>query len=242
MRKKRELPELAKILWYRFKVDNWSIKRISQEYKISKSTIYRWFKILEEQNLDNINEVFLKLDTNNILFNENKINLDVVYSFKDSLKSSFEENILSKVKESRENLITELPYKYNRDYIYLLPIDPYWIFAYWEVNINNIKNENKGDFEKLVLKVFDLTNGSELLHMIMDSTQMVGNMYIPVGVADRIYKVKLFYKDKYLMDSNFVRTPRDTYFDYNEEFLSLYDWYEIDQAIFSVSSFIINRI
>ncbi|MGC8734379.1 MAG: DUF4912 domain-containing protein [bacterium] len=236
MRKKKDLPELAKILWYRFKVDNWSIKRISEEYKISKSTIYRWFKVLEEQNLDNINEDFLKLDTNNILFNENRINLDFVYSFKDNLKSSFEQNIIfNKSSESltKENLTTELPYKYNKDYVYLLPIDPYWIFAYWEVNNN---------FEKIILKVFDLTNGNELLHMIMDSTQLVGNMYIPVGVADRIYKVKLFYKDKYLMDSNVVRTPRDTYFDYNEEFLSLYDWYEIDQAIFSVSSFIINRI
>ncbi|MCX7871235.1 MAG: DUF4912 domain-containing protein [bacterium] len=235
MRKKKDLPELAKILWYRFKVDNWSIKRISEEYKISKSTIYRWFKVMEEQEINNINEEFLKLDTNNILFNENRVNLDFVYSFKDTLKSSFEQANLINMQSLKSDFIQDLPSRYNKDYIYLLPIDPYWIFAYWEVN-------NISDFDKLVLKVFDLTDGNELLHMLMESSQLVGNMYIPVGVADRIYKVKLFFKGKFLMSSNAVRTPRDTYFEYNEEFLSLYDWYEIDQAIFSVSSFIINRI
>ncbi len=235
MRKKKNLPELAKILWYRFKVDNWSIKRISEEYKISKSTIYRWFKVLEEQGVDNIDEEFLKLDPSNILFNENRVNLDFSYSFKDTLKSSFEQTGLVNVKDFQNNFIKDLPNKYNKDYIYLLPIDPYWIFAYWEVS-------NITDFDKLVLKVFDLTDGNELLHMLMESSQLVGNMYIPVGVADRVYKVKLFFKDQFLMSSNVVRTPRDTYFEYNEEFLSLYDWYEIDQAIFSVSSFIINRI
>ncbi len=235
MRKKKDLPELAKVLWYRFKIDNWSIKRISEEYKISKSTIYRWFKILEEQGIDNIDEEFLKLDTNNILFNENRVNLDFVYSFKDTLKSSFEQANLINVKNLQMNFIQDLPNKYDKDYIYLLPIDPYWVFAYWEIN-------NVSDFDKLVLKVFDLTDGNEMLHMLMESSQLVGNMYIPVGVADRVYKVKLFFKNQFLMSSNTVRTPRDTYFEYNEEFLSLYDWYEIDQAIFSVSSFIINRI
>jgi len=238
MRKKKDLPELAKILWYRFKVDNWSIKRISEEYKISKSTIYRWFKVLEERDIDNINEEFLKLDTNNIFFNENKINLDFTYSFRDTLKSSFEDDIGSKFDKVRIDLIQDLPSKYNKSYIYLLPIDPYWIFAYWEVsNLENLEN-----LDKLVLKIFDITDGNELLHMIMESSLLVGNIYIPVGVADRIYKVKLFFKDKCLMSSNTVRTPRDRYFEYNEEFLALYDWYEIDQAIFSVSSFIINRI
>ena len=235
MRKKRNIPELAKILWYRFKVDNWSVKRISEEYNISKSTIYRWFKMMEESEYNEINEDFLKLDTNNVFFTENKVNLDFITSFRDSFKSSFENEKLIKSKIIKDSKIEDLPSKYGIDYIYLLPIDPYWIFAYWEVN--NLK-----DNSKIVLKVFDITSGNELLHMIMESDQIVGNMYIPVGVADRIYKVKLFMEDKYLMSSNVVRTPRDNYFGYNEEFLALYDWYEIDQAIFSVSSFIINRI
>lgn len=225
---KSKVPEIAKILWYRHKVDNWPIKKISEIYNISKSTIYRWFKNFKDENID---ESYIKFDLDSI-------SSDIIgeYLFmgenilpREYFKSSFEVN-----KEDSLSKPTDLPEKYGFNYAFALPLDPYRIFIYWEIL------ENK----EIIIKIIDDTESDKLLHMILTSKYPVSNMYVPVGVPDRLYFADIFVledgKEKFIVRTNKVRTPRNS--PASSEILSLYDWYNIDQTMFSISSFIINKM
>ncbi|MFN3478177.1 MAG: DUF4912 domain-containing protein [bacterium] len=225
-------PEIVKILWYRHKVDKWSVKKISEVYNIPKSTIYRWFKFMKEED---ISEDYVKFDIEKLkaetsifpfpgegFSNENTLS-------REYFKSSFE---LERKEAQTEP--ADLPNRYGFNYAFALPIDPYRIFIYWEINIH--------EFSNVIIKIFDNTEKEKLLHMILSSAYPVSNMYVPVGIPDRIYFAE-FYPEgmkEPLLRTNEVRTPRNS--PLLPEIINMYDWYNIDQAMFSISSFIINKI
>lgn len=225
-------PEIVKILWYRHKVDKWSVKKISEVYNIPKSTIYRWFKYMKEENLT---EDYVKFDIEKL---KNEMS-----EFQFTAEGFVSENILSReyFKSSFEverNEIPEeavdLPDKYGFNYAFALPIDPYRIFIYWE-----IANQ---EFSNITIKIFDDTEKEKLLHMILSSAYSVSNMYVPVGIPDRVYFAEFYIEGmkEPLLRTNEVRTPRNS--PSFIEVINMYDWYSIDQAMFSISSFIINKI
>ncbi|MCX7758969.1 MAG: DUF4912 domain-containing protein [bacterium] len=227
---KKSTPEIVKILWYRHKVDKWPIKKIAEVYNISKSTIYRWFKSLKEEE---INEDYIKFDvdrmnseffTDYLYFGENILS-------REYFKSSFEVQPKDEVVK-----IDELPGRYGFNYSFALPIDPYRIFVYWEISEQYVDNP------EITIKVFDGTDDEILLHMILTSKYLVSNMYIPVGIPDRVYFAEIYTKEgnKFLLRTNKVRTPRNS--PSSIEIMSMYDWYNIDQTMFSISSFIINKL
>lgn len=225
-------PEIVKILWYRHKVDKWSVKKISEIYNIPKSTIYRWFKSMKEEN---INEDYVKFDVEKLktelnmlpFLGEGFVGEDTLS--REYLKSSFELN-----RNEIKNLSADLPSKYGFNYAFALPIDPYRIFIYWEIT-------NK-EFSNITIKIFDNTEKEKLLHMILVSEYPVSNMYVPVGIPDRVYFAEFFIEGmkEPLLRTNEVRTPRNS--PSSPEIINMYDWYNIDQAMFSISSFIISKI
>ncbi len=228
--KSSSIPEIVKILWYRHKVDNWPIKKISEVYNIPKSTIYRWFKSIKEKNID---ENYIKFDIDKISIRDVQ-----EYTFisentlsREYLKSSFQTEKEIQKKEIQVNL----PERYGFDYSFALPLDPYRIFIYWEIN--------KDDSE-IIIKIFDDTENEKLLHMILTSNYTISNMYVPVGIPDRVFFAEFYIKEggnlKFVTRTNKVRTPRNS--PSSDEITNMYNWYNIDQTIFSISSFIINRL
>lgn len=227
---KKTTPEIVKILWYRHKVDKWPIKKISEVYNISKSTIYRWFKNIKDEN---INEDYIRFDIEKM---GSEFFQDYVYFGENLLpreyfKSSFEVEPISDLTKTNE-----LPSAYGFNYAFALPLDPYRIFIYWE--IIDPDSEDSG----IVIKVFDNTDNDVLLHMVLNSKYLVSNMYIPVGIPDRVYFAEIYrQKDNaFLVRTNRVRTPRNS--PASMEIMNMYNWYNIDQTMFSISSFIINKL
>lgn len=129
-----------------------------------------------------------------------------------------------------------LPQYYGEDRLVLLPRDPYWLFAYWEISIptrqflESIVQKN-WDALDLYLRVYRLNseNMEEESHYDIQITPSADNWYIKVGVPNKKYRVELGYlmpdkKFNAVMASNIVTTPRDTLSDVIDENWRLPDW------------------
>lgn len=127
---------------------------------------------------------------------------------------------------------SELPAGYNDTKIVVMVRDPYWIYAYWEVNQDKIEEIKRmvgisWDHSKTILRIYDVTDiifdGSNA-HRYFDIELIgfVNNWYINTGAPDRSYCVDIgvltpdnrFYL---VARSNVVTTPRDTVSDILDE-------------------------
>ena len=111
----------------------------------------------------------------------------------------------------------KLPDAYEIDRLVLLPKDPHWLFAYWEVTA---KLENRFrmrygadcDTARLVMRIHDLENGGQK-EVTLDCHS--DNNYLQVDHADHAYYVEM---GRILPDgsfismltSNTIRTPRNS--------------------------------
>ena len=118
----------------------------------------------------------------------------------------------------------KFPMGYGDNKIVLLIRDPWWIFAYWEVQKDKEeviirKIESNGDAAaKSVLRIYDVTdvnfNGKNANSFFdIDLKGLATNWYINVGTPDRSWVVDIGIVSKrgdfYLLArSNSVRTPR----------------------------------
>jgi hypothetical protein len=111
-----------------------------------------------------------------------------------------------------------LPATYGADRIVVLPRDPYWLFAYWEVTpelTERFNNDYGGAWTsgENVLRIYDNDAGS--IKDIVVNLSETGNWHFNVESSGHSYHVQL---GKVLADgrfiamltSNAVRTPRDS--------------------------------
>ncbi len=108
----------------------------------------------------------------------------------------------------------DLPDVYNRDRIVLLPINPKWVYVYWDFSDASKKKIEK---HELKLRLHDVTN------VIFDGNNAnrtkeasinthPGNWYFEVDFADANYiaEIGYYYEGfKRLVISNVIKTPRN---------------------------------
>lgn len=128
-----------------------------------------------------------------------------------------------------------LPLYYGEDRLVLLPRDPYWLFAYWEISLptrQRLAAEAPKDYASLdfVLRVHRFTkNNEDGSYFDLSITPTADNWYIKAGVPDKQYYVELgCYLPgegfKAILTSNTVRTPRDSLSEIIDENWRLPDW------------------
>ncbi len=93
----------------------------------------------------------------------------------------------------------ELPEGYGESRVVLMPRDPQWAYAYWD-----IPNENKAALraqggQQLVLRLYDATDidiNSQVPHSVQEypCDEMAREWYLPVPVSDRDYVVEIGYR------------------------------------------------
>lgn len=104
-------------------------------------------------------------------------------------------NVLSTVDAD----LIDLPEGYGESRIVLMPRDPQWAYAYWDIS-----NEHKQDLrtqggQQLALRVYDVTDVN-LAHQSPHSVQeypcdeMAREWYLPVPVSDRDYAIEIGYR------------------------------------------------
>ena len=134
-------------------------------------------------------------------------------------------------KESAPHPLPAIPWSYGDTKIVALARDPYWIFAYWEIN-GAVREKIQQQFGseawlsgKLLLRVYDVTN-----NYFFDSQQILeiqvndysNNWYINTGQPNHTYLVELglLLADGtyiFIARSNMVTMPRDDLSDIVDE-------------------------
>ena len=246
-------PALAKIWIRRKEIDGWPIKKICEVYGISRSTFYRWYNRYKSGELD-INDTYLDLETlaKDLETVEPPMGIPIYYDkFKAfgkeasySTSSGAEKRADLRIsREEKEEISRELPEEYNSLYLYLLPRDPYWAFAYWEV-----PRELRFDYNSYVLRILDVSEEKPYLHFDIDvGNRPLGSWYIPIGIPGREYQALLFGVTsdgdlRELVHSNRIYLPKDapgTLSHSQRRKISSYDLeMKIDWAISSLADYL----
>lgn len=148
----------------------------------------------------------------------------------------------TKVEERKVEEVKELPKTYNKDKLVLLPVNPNWLFAYWDMSSETRKIvENLKSGSSVVLRIHDVTyiifdgkNAHRTFEAYVD-VRYTNNYYINVPTPNADYLAELGYKTPYgefvpLMRSNVVRTPSNSPSPSNRE-----RWYDLRRKRKSVS-------
>lgn len=126
----------------------------------------------------------------------------------------------SKQHESKEQhpslpMDFDIPDSYGKDKLVLLPVNPKWVYAYWDFSSGLIQRLLA---EKPVLRLHDVTNiifNGKNAHKTKEIqiSSFAGNWYFNVDLSDADYLAEIgYYKSGEffpLLRSNLVRTPSD---------------------------------
>ena len=113
--------------------------------------------------------------------------------------------------------LSELPEGYGESTLVLLPRDPQWAYAYWDVSNEHKEELRQQGGQRLMLRLYDVTdidlsNQSPHRMQQMDCDELARSWYVEVPVSDRDYVAEIGYltaDDRWLMltRSAQVRVP-----------------------------------
>jgi uncharacterized protein len=95
--------------------------------------------------------------------------------------------------------LTDLPEGYGESRIVLMPRDPQWAYAYWDIT-NEHKQSLRGQGgQSLALRVYDVTDINleyQSPHSVQEypCDEMAREWYLPVPVSDRDYAIEIGYR------------------------------------------------
>ena len=127
------------------------------------------------------------------------------------------EILLDEEFESQKGIIFEIPERYNETKIALLLRDPFWAFAYWDIQDQELDEiGERGHIEGLLLRVCHLENGKSGKEEVIDSFDIPvkgqdNKWYINLPESGKKYFIKLVVRlaggEKVLCTSNLVTSP-----------------------------------
>lgn len=97
----------------------------------------------------------------------------------------------------------ELPEGYGRSRIVLLPRDPHWAYAYWDIPNEAKESLRQQGGQQLTLRLIDVTDldpdlgsGSSGSSTTQEypCTEVAREWYLPIPVSDRFYEVEIGYR------------------------------------------------
>lgn len=113
-----------------------------------------------------------------------------------------------------------IPSTYNKTRIVFMPRDPYWAFAYWEVEKTMLEElQENPEYGGIFLRVHDIKNisfdgGNSNYSFDIPVMESDLDWYINVPHPDSSYTLELYYTlnnaDHLLARSNSITTPRDS--------------------------------
>jgi uncharacterized protein len=170
------------------------LRRVASTYGVSRYSRMRKTELLESiQIIDNERG---SGSTNNIQFNQFEAQLSVeAGKFELGQAADLEMEDLADVDEA----LGDLPGGYGESRIVLLPRDPQWAYAYWDVP-NDRKHELRSQGgQYLALRIYDVTDinlDNQSPHSIQEYPidEMTREWYLPIPVSDREYTIDIGYR------------------------------------------------
>ncbi|PSN18610.1 Rho termination protein [filamentous cyanobacterium CCP5] len=122
--------------------------------------------------------------------------------------------------------LPELPGGYGESRIVLMPRDPEWAYAYWDIPNQHKEELRRQGGTQLALRLYDVT-GSSMQQQGCD--ELARSWYLRIPISDRDYRVEIGYLTNdgrwlLLAGSNSVRIPPVYPSNWEEDLFTSVDW------------------
>nr|WP_204106837.1 DUF4912 domain-containing protein [Spirulina major] len=130
--------------------------------------------------------------------------------------------------------LAELPGGYGESIIVLMPRDPQWCYAYWDIPNSHKEEMRRKGGQQLALRIYDVTNiklETQNPHSVQEypCDELAREWYVPIPVSDRDYCVEIGYRcvdGRWLVlaSSGIVRVPPIYPSDWIEDQFATVSW------------------
>jgi hypothetical protein len=95
--------------------------------------------------------------------------------------------------------LADLPSGYGESRIVLMPRDPQWAYAYWDISNEHKENARRQGGQQLALRIYDVTDinlESQNAHNLQEypCDELAREWYLPIPVSDRDYIIDIGYR------------------------------------------------
>jgi uncharacterized protein len=168
------------------------LRKVASEYKIS-----RYSRMRKTQLLTSIREAIK--NTEQERFSQNSSDMLEEQQVKGTkFEVGQEENTMETLASVDQDL-GELPEGYGESRIMLMPRDPQWAYAYWDIPNDHKEELRRQGGQQLAIRIYDVTD-VDLNHQAPHSVQeylcdeMAREWYLPIPVSDRDYVADIGYR------------------------------------------------
>ncbi len=168
------------------------LRKVASEYKIS-----RYSRMRKAQLLASIKEAIKKTEQER--FFQNPSPTQEEQQVKAAKFEVGQEDNLKETLASVDQDLGELPDGYGESRIVLMPRDPQWAYAYWDVPNAHKEELRRQGGQQLALRIYDVTD-IDINHQAPHSVQeylcdeMAREWYLPIPVSDRDYIADIGYR------------------------------------------------
>ena len=168
------------------------LRKVASEYKIS-----RYSRMRKAQLLTSITEAIKQTEQER--FSQNSPDMQEEQQVKGTKFEVGQNNDLMENLASVDQDLGELPDGYGESRIMLMPRDPQWAYAYWDVPNSHKEELRRQGGQQLALRIYDVTD-IDINHQAAHSVQeylcdeMAREWYLPIPVSDRDYVADIGYR------------------------------------------------
>ena len=168
------------------------LRKVASEYKIS-----RYSRMRKAQLLASIREAIKNTESKNFYQNQSAIQEE--QQVKATKFDVGQEDNLRESLASVDEDLGELPQGYGESRIVLMPRDPQWAYAYWDVPSTHKEELRRQGGQQLALRIYDVTDvdlNSQAPHSVQEylCDEMAREWYLPIPVSDRDYAADIGYR------------------------------------------------
>jgi len=171
------------------------LRKVASEYKIS-----RYSRMRKAQLLSSIKEAIKATEqTEQEIFSQNPSDMQEEQQVKGTKFEVGQDESLMETLASVDEDLGELPDGYGESRIMLMPRDPQWAYAYWDVpNVHKEELRRQGG-QQLAIRIYDVTDvdlNSQAAHSVQEylCDEMAREWYLPIPVSDRDYAADIGYR------------------------------------------------
>ncbi|MEM8722012.1 MAG: DUF4912 domain-containing protein [Cyanobacteria bacterium P01_G01_bin.39] len=168
------------------------LRKVASEYKIS-----RYSRMRKAQLLASIREAIIKTEQER--FSQDQSDMQEEQQVKGTKFEVGQNDDLMENLASVDQDLGELPDGYGESRIMLMPRDPQWAYAYWDVPSEHKEELRRQGGQQLALRIYDVTD-VDINHQAPHSVQeylcdeMAREWYLPIPVSDRDYIADIGYR------------------------------------------------
>ena len=173
------------------------LRKVASEYKIS-----RYSRMRKAQLLASIQEAIKETEQTEQeieIFSQNSSDMQEEQQVKGAKFEVGQDESLMETLASVDEDLGELPDGYGESRIVLLPRDPQWAYAYWDVPNAHKEELRRQGGQQLAIRIYDVTDidiNNQAAHSVQEylCDEMAREWYLPIPVSDRDYAADIGYR------------------------------------------------